>query len=109
MNKHCRKVLKYIATSETDTSFEAISSLHCEAMAVLTLKYLEDCDFITRVDTAAEINNPDNVVHGDWWIVTMKGLDKLEEFRSEKIKYWIPIIISNIVAVVALFISIFKN
>lgn len=106
MNKYSYKVLKYIATSDSNKTREAIYKLFCPTIAEMCLTYLMDNQLISHSDIVYKLDEDHAPVPIDAFFITLKGLDAIEDAKKESIKYWIPIVISNIIAVAALLISI---
>lgn len=108
MNKYCYKILKHIAKPSVDCSREKFYQMYCPSVAEMSLEYLIGKGYIFHTDVAYELPEGKEV-EVDCFGITMEGLSYLQDKKSNDCKFWIPIIISNIMSFGALVVSIITS
>ena len=111
MDKKSRQILKHLNSVESESLDELLRKFGATYKA--SIEYLLTEQYIvSQVSTVRFANretgkhDPPVEVTSNIYRITGHGIDYLEHYRLDQIHYWVPIVLSNTIALASLIVSV---
>lgn len=105
MNRYCLKILKELSPPNPNSQLSNIKMFNCGGFKYDCISELEHQGYIVQSNEAYDPVN-DKIVEVKGWALTFKGYDYISQHRSDWLKFWIPLGITNAFTLIALIISV---
>ena len=106
LNKYSYKILEWISTPGKGGSPEELKKLGSWCVILACIEDLADKGLIKHTDVMYDLSDNRKPVPADTWFITQKGLNYLQEEKTESFWRIVPLAISSALSVAAIIISI---